>query len=79
MPIYEYHCASCHRVFEKMRPMSRADDAIACPECGGTDTSRGLSRCASFSRGSDGSTHAVSGGGSCQGCGSHSCGSCGRH
>ncbi|HUT20414.1 MAG TPA: zinc ribbon domain-containing protein, partial [Anaerolineae bacterium] len=36
MPIYEYSCADCQRTFEKMRPMSRADDAISCPDCGGT-------------------------------------------
>jgi putative FmdB family regulatory protein len=79
MPIYEYHCAGCHRTFEKMRPMSKADDAIACPECGGADTDRGLSLFASFSRSKDGSAHAVHGGGECGGCTSHACRSCGRH
>ena len=43
MPIYEYSCADCQQTFEKMRPMSRADDAISCPDCGGVQTKRGLS------------------------------------
>ncbi len=78
MPIYEYYCADCDRTFEKRRPMSQADAEIACPECGGTHTRRGLSRFAAFSKGGNGSTRSVSGGDGCAGCGSHSCGSCGR-
>jgi putative FmdB family regulatory protein len=80
MPIYEYCCADCETKFEKMRPMSKADAAIACPDCGGSDTSRGLSLFAAFSRGNGGDSHAVSGtGGGCANCGTHSCGSCGHH
>ena len=33
MPIYEYHCANCAAHFESIRPASRADDPIACPDC----------------------------------------------
>lgn len=79
MPIYEYNCADCERTFEKMRPMSRADDPVACPDCGGTETRRGLSLFAAFSRGNGESNHAVAGGGGCGNCGTHSCGSCGHH
>jgi len=79
MPIYEYCCQDCARTFEKRRPMSQADAEIPCPDCGSVHTSRGLSLFAAFSKGSGGSTQAVAGGGSCNGCGSHSCGSCGRH
>jgi putative FmdB family regulatory protein len=77
MPIYEYSCSDCERTFEKLRPMSKADAEASCPDCGGTHTSRALSLFAAFSRG-NGDSHAVSGGGGCAGCGSHSCGSC-RH
>ena len=77
MPIYEYCCADCEKTFEKRRSMSQADAEIACPDCGGLHTRRGLSRFAAFSRGGGGSSHAVAGGGGgCDGCGSHSCGSC---
>ncbi|MBN1937301.1 MAG: zinc ribbon domain-containing protein [Anaerolineae bacterium] len=79
MPIYEYHCADCRKKFEKRRSMSQADAAIACPECGGEHTSRGLSQFAAFSKGNGGTSSAVAGGGSCAGCGSHSCGSCSHH
>ena len=79
MPIYEYNCADCSQTFEKRRPMSQADAEIACPECGGTHTTRGLSLFAAFSRGNGGERRAVSGGGGCDGCGSHTCGSCVRH
>ncbi len=34
MPIYEYQCKTCHRVFEKL--VRRATEALpACPTCGG--------------------------------------------
>jgi putative FmdB family regulatory protein len=79
MPIYEYSCEDCTQTFEKMRPMSKADAAIACPKCGGEHTARGLSRFAAFSHGDNGASHAVAGNGGCQGCGSHSCGSCHHH
>jgi putative FmdB family regulatory protein len=79
MPIYEYSCTDCAQKFEKMRPMSKADAAIACPKCGGAHTSRGLSLFAAFSHGDNGTSHAVAGGGGCQGCASGACGSCGHH
>ena len=34
MPIYEYVCEDCHRLFEKL--VLKRDDAIACPSCGST-------------------------------------------
>jgi len=38
MPIYEYRCARCGHVFERlMRP---AAEAGACPACGGEDLER---------------------------------------
>ena len=43
MPIYEYHCGACQAKFDKMRPMSAADDQVKCPECGSPRTTRALS------------------------------------
>ena len=34
MPFYDYACLSCEEVFERMLPMSRSDEAQACPTCG---------------------------------------------
>ncbi len=32
MPVYEYYCRSCNTKFEKLRPISAANDAAECPE-----------------------------------------------
>lgn len=77
MPIYEYHCPSCKRKFELLRPFSRADDPAACPLCQRTDTKRCLSIFAAHSRSSGGATTTVAGtGGGCGNCGGGNCGSC---
>ena len=34
MPLYEYHCENCDRVFEALRPLSEAGVAVTCPDCG---------------------------------------------
>lgn len=77
MPIYEYHCPSCQRKFELLRPFSRADDPAACPLCKRTETKRCLSTFAAHSRSSGGATTTVAGtGGGCGSCGGGNCGSC---
>jgi putative FmdB family regulatory protein len=43
MPLYEYFCADCRTRFEVLRPMSQADEKIACEKCEGRRTSRVLS------------------------------------
>ncbi|MGA2490959.1 MAG: zinc ribbon domain-containing protein [Anaerolineales bacterium] len=43
MPIYEYVCQDCEKVFETIRPMSQADAPIPCALCGGQHTQRKLS------------------------------------
>jgi len=40
VPIYEYRCLDCDRTFDKLRPMSKADDPIACAYCEGFNTRR---------------------------------------
>ena len=78
MPLYEYNCPHCEVVFDILRPFSRADDPAPCPRCQGLDTRRKVSAFASFSKGSDGSTTRVGGGG-CAGCSSGGCATCGHH
>lgn len=33
MPIYEYYCAKCNVEFEALRPLSKADEPMACKTC----------------------------------------------
>jgi len=75
MPIYEYVCPGCELKFELLRPLSRADERVACPRCQNT-AKRILSTFACFSTDESGQTSSV-GGSSCSSCGSGSCTSCG--
>ncbi len=34
MPLYEYYCQSCDKVFEALRPLRRSGEPAPCPECG---------------------------------------------
>jgi putative FmdB family regulatory protein len=70
MPIYEYHCASCHQQFEALVPYDHRDD-IACEKCGAAHITRLASTFASSSA-EGGSASAMTGsccGGSCSCCG----------
>lgn len=40
MPMYEYQCQDCGMSFEEI---AGRDEAVACPSCGTTNTSRQLS------------------------------------
>lgn len=65
MPLFEFTCAKCGKVFEEL--LSHAELAVGdlkCPECGSTEVARGLS---SFAFGGDGGGGA--GGGCGAGCG----------
>jgi len=75
MPIYEYTCEDCEKVFEELRSMSQADAPIKCAICGGTHTRRKLSVFFAESGGK-----AVSGMSehSCDSCAGGSCASCGH-
>jgi putative FmdB family regulatory protein len=33
MPLYEYFCEPCDGIFEELRPMREATEAVPCPEC----------------------------------------------
>ena len=79
MPIYEYRCTDCNHQFDKRRAYAEADVLAPCPCCQGEHTRRLISRFASFSRGSDGGSEPVAGGGGCAGCGGGSCATCGHH
>ena len=49
MPLYEYYCPDCRTKFDALRPMSKADETIACKECESERPTRMLSLFASIS------------------------------
>ena len=52
MPIYEYSCRSCGKVFEAFL-LRRADEAeVSCPDCATREVERVMSRPAAVSVGS---------------------------
>ena len=34
MPLYEYHCERCDKVFEALRLLRESEASVPCPECG---------------------------------------------
>ena len=48
MPLYEYHCNTCGKEFEKMVRFSEADQSPTCPACQGEDTRKKISAFASL-------------------------------
>jgi putative FmdB family regulatory protein len=73
MPIYEFRCNDCERIFETF--VRAAGDGVACPRCGGAHLSRELSVFAARTAASNGRALAAeasgprstSGGGCCGG------------
>jgi putative FmdB family regulatory protein len=60
MPLYEYRCESCHKVFEAYKRLSDEKEE-ACPQCGAASSRVGISL---FRAGGSGTS---SGGSSCGG------------
>jgi putative FmdB family regulatory protein len=50
MPIYEYRCQRCGKIFEKIQKVDEGGDFLKCPHCGGKRSERVLS-CFSSSKG----------------------------
>lgn len=71
MPIYEYHCENCDKIFETLVFGSQE---VQCPTCGGT-VERVMS-CCSFKSGAGDFKTSGSSGSSCSGCTSSSCATC---
>ncbi len=43
MPVYEYKCLACEKIFDTLRRMDEMDQKISCPRCGSNETKRQLS------------------------------------
>ncbi len=54
MPIFEFRCVSCGKVFEKLIRDRDQEVEIKCPECGSEEADRVISRSNSIVRGSKG-------------------------
>ncbi len=50
MPLYEYRCQHCGKVFEQLRSMERADEGVVCPTCASEEVERLLSAFSSKAR-----------------------------
>lgn len=44
MPIYEYLCPDCNRIYSFLSQKYNPDEAPACPKCGGTRLTKAVSR-----------------------------------
>jgi putative FmdB family regulatory protein len=75
MPIYEYICQDCKHEFDLLRPMSQADAAMACNQCGGENIKRKIS---TFFAESGGKSVAGMSEPTCGSCGGGDCGHCGH-
>jgi putative FmdB family regulatory protein len=79
MPIFEFHCGSCDKDFEKL--VFGSDPEVECPFCGQKDVKKLMSACAfkvdyhSFM--STTSSKSSKSSSSCSGCSATSCSSCG--
>ena len=43
MPIYEYRCRKCGKVFEKIQKVNEGGESLKCPHCGGQKPEKVLS------------------------------------
>ncbi|MBM3793898.1 MAG: zinc ribbon domain-containing protein [Acidobacteria bacterium] len=54
MPMYEYRCNGCGKLYEQLRRMSEADTDLVCPHCASHKVERQLSCFATGGCGSGG-------------------------
>lgn len=59
MPIYEYRCRKCGKVFETIQKVDEGGENLKCPSCGKKGPEKVMSCCFSSSKGSE-STAALS-------------------
>jgi putative FmdB family regulatory protein len=71
MPLYEYECLECGKLFDTLRSFQDADKAIVCIQCNSSHTKRLLSMFFAQSGGK-----AVAGSSGCNNCSGGSCSSC---
>jgi len=62
MPIYEYRCRKCGKLFEKIQKVGEGGDSLKCPYCGGKKPEKVLSRFSSSKRSESSSSCSPAGG-----------------
>ena len=76
MPVYDYKCRQCGKVFEKFLRSLAAADSVQCEKCGSAKVKKMVSCCAISSGGKSESAGSSSSSHSCDSCSSHSCSTC---
>lgn len=74
MPIYEYDCKKCGRLFEELLSSSEDSSGVTCPACNSRRVKRRFSLFGFRSKGESGETRTSSS--SCASCSATSCASC---
>jgi putative FmdB family regulatory protein len=69
MPIYEFRCQACGRVFEHLALRQGEKGQAQCPGCGGEELARVMSACSSVVEGGSGSAGQPAGGVESRSCG----------
>ncbi|MFC1500856.1 zinc ribbon domain-containing protein [Elusimicrobiota bacterium] len=67
MPIYEYKCRKCNKVFEKLT-LSQGDAKVECDSCGSSDVEKIFSSFSSTKSSTKNSVPPCANGGCCPGC-----------
>ncbi|HVP68930.1 MAG TPA: zinc ribbon domain-containing protein [Anaeromyxobacteraceae bacterium] len=61
MPIYEYACRKCDRIFEELIVRRSDEVAVKCPHCEGREVEKVMSRPAARAGGGEGGSRAAPG------------------
>ncbi|MHC4777619.1 MAG: FmdB family zinc ribbon protein [Planctomycetota bacterium] len=76
MPLYEFVCTPCDKVFEVLFLSSNEKKKVTCPDCGGRNVAKKFSLFGTRTAGESGSFKGSTGGDGCGTCSSASCSSC---
>jgi putative FmdB family regulatory protein len=76
MPVYDYKCQKCGKVFEKFLRSLSAASSVKCEKCGSARVKKLVSCCAISAGGKKESAGSSTSSHSCTSCSSHSCSTC---
>lgn len=76
MPVYDYKCQKCGKVFEKFWRTLAAAGSVKCEKCGSASVEKLITCCAVSSGGKSEGAGSSKSSHSCSSCSSHSCSTC---